>query len=1109
MADGHVTIDTSLDVKDILGGITKIQTAFHALQDHLSGLVDTDAILKTKEELIRLLVEAVVQLVNALIEAINYAADFEQGIAKASTLFRDVQVDVDNLTESILDLSMQTGKSTNELLEGLYKTLSASIPVTEDMAIATGFLTTATKLSIAGFADETRAVETLAKIINAYNMDVSEANRVASILIETQNKGITTVGELGTYFAQAAVSAAEVGVALEQVAASVALLTANGVRARMASTYTRQLILELDKSSSKGAKALRDAAEAAGFGEMSFRDFIEAGWTLADVVRLISQYTQTMGINLSEAFSSSSALQAAQALADGADRYATNLGLMTDNLDALDNAYKKVTDTYQMSMARIDQSQKALMTAWGMSWMNLATVTATSVEKAMRSAAEAASGGDVIGAVDGVVSSWVAKIDGFFLGLLKIISNIPTYVSAALEGVLQLVYGLLNSIGTAIGNFIISAIPNLIIKAVAALIDMLASVLDISLFGWEPLKGLTDAMHGAAQTIRETYVPTIQELQSETTKVTEAAEEADAALKTLTVTTENGDVVIPWDEVAENLREYKEMIDNTDEAEMKFIGTMALLDRQQEAWGDRIDLTSQKLTTIKKRLAEALEGGADVDSPQVQALLAMYDSLQNTDTVLQNVQQAYTDYNDKLKQNAIYYKALNDETGLYNAQVNATQTALLNLIRLGVDPADAGFQKLLADLQMFTALATTASAADKANEILENLSAQLDYADHYLEVFGDAAEASSIKVRAYTNAIESLIKLDYDGYVDVIAALHSELAALVQDNDAAADIVNNLGKQLELISAKQEVFGNEAEATQEKINAYRNAIVELLEAGLSPTSDIILQLATALQILQNSLDNSITGIEKVWQDYDKSLDDIAAKHVVFGSSYNYIRAEINAVEQAINDLIANGIDLEDEKLQNLIARWNELTKAQQKNNMMMNAWKAGASTLVSGLEEAFTALYEGENAWNAFAKAGLDAIAAVLESLAQQLAIQALASIPNWGQVALLSAGAVAAAAAAALVKSWAGTFATGGIVKGPYNGHDNLTASVKAGEVILNHAQAINTARLLESMEGGVRGNYVAVNFNGVVLGTKKEISKYVYDGIRESQSQGVLKKW
>lgn len=64
------------------------------------------------------------------------------------------------------------------------------------------FLEKSAQLAKSGFTDVDTAVSATAKVLNAYKMDVSETDKVHKILMQTQNKGITTVGELGSVLAQ-------------------------------------------------------------------------------------------------------------------------------------------------------------------------------------------------------------------------------------------------------------------------------------------------------------------------------------------------------------------------------------------------------------------------------------------------------------------------------------------------------------------------------------------------------------------------------------------------------------------------------------------------------------------------------------------------------------------------------------------------------------------------------------------------------------------------------------------------------------------------------------------------------------------------------------------
>jgi TP901 family phage tail tape measure protein len=124
--------------------------------------------------------------------AVKFGTEFEDSFAKASTLFGDVEVDVDNLQSKILELSTESGVAATELNEGLYSALSAGVPITEDSAEALAFLESSAKLAKAGFTDVDTAISATAKTLNAYGMDVSEAERIQNLLITTQNMGEVT-----------------------------------------------------------------------------------------------------------------------------------------------------------------------------------------------------------------------------------------------------------------------------------------------------------------------------------------------------------------------------------------------------------------------------------------------------------------------------------------------------------------------------------------------------------------------------------------------------------------------------------------------------------------------------------------------------------------------------------------------------------------------------------------------------------------------------------------------------------------------------------------------------------------------------------------------------
>ena len=135
------------------------------------------------------------------------------------------------------------------------------------MSEALGFLEKNTKLAKAGFTDVNTATTATAKVLNAYKMDVSETDRIHKVLMQTQNKGITTVNELGSVLSQVTPTASAMGVSFEQVGAALAGMTAQGTPTAQATTQLNQLIAELGKNGTQANKAMMDMYEGMGYGK--------------------------------------------------------------------------------------------------------------------------------------------------------------------------------------------------------------------------------------------------------------------------------------------------------------------------------------------------------------------------------------------------------------------------------------------------------------------------------------------------------------------------------------------------------------------------------------------------------------------------------------------------------------------------------------------------------------------------------------------------------------------------------------------------------------------------------------------------------------------------
>ena len=320
MYDGEIRIDTRIDTTGLDKGVNEVQGKLNRSVKGLQSLMKSAG-----------LAAAFAALAKGVKQVAESTEALENSIRKASTLFGDVAVNVDNLRGKILQLSSSTGIAAEEIGGALYEALSSGVPATEDMAIAMDFLRSSAEAAKGGFADLEGTVTATAAVINAYGLAWEDAERVQGVLIQTQNKGMTTIGQLSNGLARVIPTAASFGVSLEQIGAALATTTAAGTQTDEAITGLNSLLAELGKQGQTGAKGLTEAAKAAGLGEKNFQDLIDEGWTIADILTLMSEYADKTDKTLIDMFGSIEAGRTALQLAG------ENAGRFADNLEAMNN----------------------------------------------------------------------------------------------------------------------------------------------------------------------------------------------------------------------------------------------------------------------------------------------------------------------------------------------------------------------------------------------------------------------------------------------------------------------------------------------------------------------------------------------------------------------------------------------------------------------------------------------------------------------------------------------------------------------------------------------------------------------------------------------------
>jgi len=142
--------------------------------------------------------------------------------------------------------------------------------------------------------------------------------------------------------------------------------------------------------------------------------------------------------------------------------------------------------------------------------------------------------------------------------------------------------------------------------------------------------------------------------------------------------------------------------------------------------------------------------------------------------------------------------------------------------------------------------------------------------------------------------------------------------------------------------------------------------------------------------------------------------------------------------------------------------WNNTVKQMAESTTL--SFDTAFQTMLSGFEKVGEALVNGEDGFKAFAKAGIESIASMIQALATHIQGQAFVALgeKDYSAFGKLTAASASIRVAAGVVKALAGKFASGGIVSGNSYRGDNMLASVNSGELILNEGQQGNLAKTL-----------------------------------------------
>lgn len=324
--------------------------------------------------------------------AYEFEKQFQHSMKEVATLSSGIKGSLTDYMNQVVEITRTVPIEANEAAKALYQIVSAGHDGADGMKV----LEVSAKAAVGGVTDTATAADAITTLLNAYKLDVSEAENLSDQLFTTVRLGKTSFGELGKSIAQVAPVAAAYGVEIDQVLAAVATLTKQGTPTAQTMTQIRASIIAVSKVLGDGAfdnrtyqEALAEVARQAGGSESKLRELVPE-------VEAVNAVLGLTGINVKEA--------------------AEHLEEMQNATGAAESAFKEMASSAENQMKLLGNNITAALRPLGQGILKEISSAAESMNKAFENGSAQESLKN-IGALIVVVTTALAGYKGSILAV--------------------------------------------------------------------------------------------------------------------------------------------------------------------------------------------------------------------------------------------------------------------------------------------------------------------------------------------------------------------------------------------------------------------------------------------------------------------------------------------------------------------------------------------------------------------------------------------------------------------------------------------------------------------------------------------------------------------
>lgn len=286
--------------------------------------------------------------------AIKMAMDFNKGMSEVSTLIPGNIKRVQELKKNVQDMAIATGKSTEDLIGGLYQVISAF----GDSGESAKLLEINAKAAAAGMATTTDAINLTSAVTKVYGDTSAEANqKAADLAFMTVKLGQTTFPELAQSIGSVTPIAQSLAVSQEELFASFATLTGVTGNAAEVSTQLRGAMMGLMKPTDEMKTRMNE------LGFTSASTMIKQ-YGLVKSIQMITAEAKGNEREMGKLFVNIRGLPAVLALSgEQAGTFAGKLDAMENSAGAATEAYEEISEGVNKAGFQFQQAKQQFIVA--------------------------------------------------------------------------------------------------------------------------------------------------------------------------------------------------------------------------------------------------------------------------------------------------------------------------------------------------------------------------------------------------------------------------------------------------------------------------------------------------------------------------------------------------------------------------------------------------------------------------------------------------------------------------------------------------------------------------------------------------------------------------